>query len=105
MTTTDEADSTGSAEVHEVLVFNLNHDLLVRFLSDGSCTLAQVIEDDSLVEPLTLDPKSQLLLLDALCHIFNFQSPIADIVTKQQVGEQEDVVSAEADEVEADPED
>lgn len=66
-----------------LLMFNLAHDTLVKFRSDSSCELYTVEEPDTRI---TLDRKAQLLLLDALCHVYQFPSPLAGIVTKSEVG-------------------
>lgn len=77
-------DSEPTWEEGDVLIFNLAHDVFVKFTSDDRCTIEKM--DDS-GEKLTLDERAQLLLLDALCHAFSLKSPLASIITKQIVGE------------------
>lgn len=81
------ADDNLTWEEGDVLVFNLAHDLFVKFTSDGLCTIQKM--DDS-GEQMSLDERAQLLLLDALCHAFSFTSPLASIITKQVIGGDEE---------------
>ena len=68
-----------------LLMFNLNHDVMVRFSEDSTCRISKF--DEAGGRGLVLDKKAQLLLLDALCHVYEFPSPLAGIVTKLEVGE------------------
>lgn len=77
-----------------VLMFNLAHDVLVKFRDDGSCTLQHFdAHDDAHV--VQLDQRAQLLLLDALCDAFSFTSPIASVVTKKHIRDDEPVEPAD----------
>lgn len=80
---TDEPDTESD---DPVLMFNLAHDVLVTFRADGSCTLARCEDEETSVR---LDPKAQLLLLDALCDVFAFESPLSSIVTKREMNDHE----------------
>lgn len=72
----------------EAFVYNLAHDHVAAFdRATDTMTLTSVGD----CQAVTLSKRAQLLLLDALCSAYSFPSPVADIVTKQLVGEQEDV--------------
>lgn len=78
----------------DVLIFNLAHDVFVKFTADGRCTIQKM--DDS-GEQMSLDERAQLLLLDALCHAFSFKSPLSSIVTKQVIEDGEEEGTGETD--------
>lgn len=67
----------------DMLVFNLDHDLLVKFRDDASCTIEAFAQDTA---PLRLSRDQQLLLLDRLCRTFAFPSPVASMVKHVEVG-------------------
>ena len=71
------------------LMFNLAHDVMVKFRTDGSCTLEHFGKHEH-ERALFLDQRSQLLLLDALCHVYKFPSPVASVVKTQEMPEQDD---------------
>lgn len=70
-----------------VLIFNLSHDVMVKFRADGSCTLEAFGQDAA---PVRLLKDQQLLLMDAICRYYSFPSPVASLVTSSEVGQQED---------------
>ena len=67
----------------DMLVFNLDHDLLVKLRDDASMTIEAFDQDTA---PLRLTRDQQLLLLDRLCRTFSFPSPVAAIVEHREVG-------------------
>lgn len=67
-----------------VFIFNLDHDILVKYRDDLSCTIESFGQDTA---PLRLTRDQQLLLLDALCRQYSFPSPLAGVVRSQEVGE------------------
>lgn len=69
-------------EVHDVLLFNLAHDVLVKFKNDGSATLEHFDKEGPAIR---LDQKAQLLLMDAICHQWSLPSPIKSIVSHHEV--------------------
>lgn len=75
----------------DVLVMNLAHDVMLRFKDDGSCTLTSFDQDGP---PLRLEKTHQLLLLDALCRVYAFPSPVEKLVRQHVVGEQLDAPPA-----------
>jgi hypothetical protein len=67
----------------DVLVFNLDHDVLVKLRADASMTIEAFGQDTA---PMRLTRDQQLLLLDRLCRTFSFPSPIDAIVSHVEVG-------------------
>lgn len=66
-----------------VLVFNLDHDVLVKLRDDGSMTIEAFGQDTA---PMRLTRDQQLLLLDRLCRTYSFPSPVDALVTHVEVG-------------------
>lgn len=72
-----------------MMLFNLAHDTMVKFDHAGLCRITSLSQDSD-EAAIVLDKRGQLLLLDALCHMYSFESPVESLVTKHFIEPDED---------------